>query len=187
VILDQRNRTIRLAKPLILDLGAVAKGMAVDWAARELASLEGFVIDAGGDLFVKGFNEWGKPWRIGVRHPVNQKETIASFQLTDAAVCTSGSYERISPNRADTYHLIDPGTGRSRSNMLSCTVIAPFAMMADAFSTAAFLLGPQRGNELLKEVGLDGLWITSSLKMYHTEGMERYLYESNGISHSLSS
>ncbi|HWB98840.1 MAG TPA: FAD:protein FMN transferase, partial [Bryobacteraceae bacterium] len=67
--LDPDRRTIRLRRPLIPDLGAVAKGLAIDMAARELKPFENFAIDAGGDLYMSGTNHHGDPWTVGIRHP----------------------------------------------------------------------------------------------------------------------
>ncbi|MED0982179.1 FAD:protein FMN transferase [Bacillus paramycoides] len=177
IILDEEKRTVLLKKPLLLDLGAVAKGLAVDLAVQELRDFEGFVIDAGGDLFASGTNEKEEPWVVGIQHPFQKEKTIGKVQLTNQSVCTSGSYERKSPVHLNEHHLIHPHLRTSQSDIVSCTVIAPFAMMADAFSTAAFLLGKKEGATLLKNVDLEGIWITSSLDIDMTEGMEEYLYE----------
>lgn len=173
VLLDPEARTILLQKPLLLDLGAVAKGLAVDLAARELAPLGGFTIDAGGDVYAAGLNADGEPWRIGIQHPLRPDELIWSFSLTDAAVCTSGGYERPSPVARGAHHLVDPRSGSSPTDLLSCTVVAPFAMLADAASTAAFLLGPEQGSAYLDAAGLGGLFIDSSLHLQLTEKMAR--------------
>src|SRR4051794_19317722 len=69
VEVDSAARTITLHKALLLDLGSVAKGLAVDAAARELQPLSDFAIDAGGDLYLAGCNPGGVPWAIGIRHP----------------------------------------------------------------------------------------------------------------------
>lgn len=172
--LDEVQRTVLLRKPLLIDLGALAKGLAVDLAARELSPFEGFVVDAGGDIYAGGLNERAEPWHIGIRHPLRTAETICSFRLTDAAVCTSGSYERPSPVRAETHHLIDPRSGTSRLDLLSCSVVAPFAMLADAMSTAAFVLGREKGMAHLEQAELDGIFVETSLEMHMTKTMMRY-------------
>ena len=173
--LNKEEQTILLRKPLILDLGAIAKGLAVDLAAKELSHFDGFFIDAGGDIFAGGMNEYEEAWRVGIRHPRKNEEIIRSFQLTNKAVCTSGSYERMSPIRKDAHHLINPHSGNPQSDVLSCTVIAPFTMMADAFSTAAFILGAEKGIRQLEQAGLDGILITPDLEMFMTEEMRRNL------------
>lgn len=163
LVLDESARTVLLQKPLQLDLGAVAKGLAVDLATRELRNCPGFLINAGGDLYAGGRNEHDEPWRIDIQHPTRPDETITSVLLEDQAVCTSGSYERISSHAPDTHHLLDPHTGTSPQQLLSCSVIAPFAMLADACSTAAFLLGADRGANLLESLGLRGIFVTPDL------------------------
>jgi len=115
VVLDEEKRTVLLKKPLLLDLGALAKGLAVDLAVKDLSKLEleGFYVEAGGDLFADGCNEYGEPWRIGIQHPLKADEHLATVRLSDEAICTSGSYERKSPNRPGSHHLIDPNSGES--------------------------------------------------------------------------
>jgi len=171
---DERHRTITLLRPLLLDLGAVAKGMAVDLAKREMEHHEGCLIDAGGDIFAGGTNERCEPWRIGIRHPLQPDAYIHTVRISGGAVCTSGSYERRSPKEAETHHLLDPQSGASSGELLSCTAIAPLAMLADGFSTAAFLLGSRCGLELLESAGLEGLTVSSALDVSMTRGMKRY-------------
>ena len=173
ILLDAGSRTVRLLRPLALDLGAVAKGLAIDLAAQELQGLPGFVVNAGGDIVARGSNPDGEPWKIGIRHPRQHDELIASLSITDAAVCTSGGYER--PQSGDDgHHIIDPATGRSATDALSVTVIAPTAVVADALSTAAFVLGPESGIALLAREGVDGIVVTADLRTIATPGFERY-------------
>jgi Membrane-associated lipoprotein involved in thiamine biosynthesis len=173
--LNSEEQTILLRKPLTLDLGAIAKGLAVDLAVKDLSHFEGFFIDAGGDIFTGGMNEYDEPWRVGIRHPNKNEEIISSLQLTNMAVCTSGSYERISLTRKDTHHLINPHSKISPTDILSCTVVAPLTMLADAFSTATYILGTKKGIRQLELAELDGLLITPTLEMFMTKEMRRYL------------
>ncbi len=176
VVIDEPHRTVLLLKPLVLDLGAVAKGLAVDLAAKELSDCEGFSIDAGGDILVRGQNPQQEPWRVGIAHPLRKGDTLVSLQVPDMAVCTSGNYERVSPLDETIHHLLDPRSGTLPSDVLSSTVLAPYAMLADAFSTAAFILGREKGLQLLEDVGLQGVLITPSLDLHMTSQMERYIY-----------
>lgn len=175
VLLDTRRHTITLLKPLILDLGAVAKGLAVDLAARELGELPGFAIDAGGDLFVGGRNARGEPWRVGIRHPRQHAELLATLRVSGAAVCTSGDYERESANGDGRCHIVDPRTGAPVSGIASVTVVAPTALLADALGTAAFVLGWARGIDWLERRGVEGMIVTSNLERYQTSGFASYL------------
>jgi thiamine biosynthesis lipoprotein len=155
VELDAKTRTITLRRPLTLDLGAVAKGLAVDTAARELRVFGKFSIDAGGDLYLGG-----EGWTIGIRHPRRDGELIETLLVSDQAVCTSGDYEK--PG-----HIIGGG------GLASATVVASGAMLADALATAAFVLGPKAGIALLERMGVEGLLITPELERRQTRGLRR--------------
>ncbi len=173
VRLDPARKTIMLLRPLILDLGAVAKGLAIDLAARELQPLENFAIDAGGDLFLGGHNTNHEPWCIGIRHPRLDGELMDSLRVSNRAVCTSGDYERRSPKRSGDHHILDPRTGISTQTVASVTVVAPTAMLADALATAAFVLGPDDGIRLFERLGVDGLVVSPTLERHATGGMLR--------------
>jgi thiamine biosynthesis lipoprotein len=173
IVLDDDSQTVTLLRPLSLDLGAVAKGLAIDLAAQELSGLPGFAINAGGDILAHGLNPDGEPWRIGIRHPRHHAELLTSLCVTDAAVCTSGDYER--PQAAgDGHHILNPASGSSAGSAVSVTVVAPTAVVADALSTAAFVLGPEAGIDLLNRQGVDGLIVGPDLNVVTTAGMERY-------------
>jgi thiamine biosynthesis lipoprotein len=183
VLLDADRRTITLLRPLTLDLGAVAKGLAVDAAARELEPFKDFAIDAGGDLYLGGLNPQGEKWCVGIRHPRKDHEVIDTLRVSNQAVCTSGDYERRGPGGAE--HLInplidpligpllEPRTGASRHAVASATVVASGAMLADALATAAFVLGPEDGIEFLNRLGVDGLIVTPELQRHETRGLCR--------------
>ncbi len=164
VHLDPEARTITLRRPLVLDLGAVAKGLAVDLAARELQPFEHFTVDAGGDLYLGGHNADDEPWSVGIRHPRREGELIETLHISDAAVCTSGDYEQARSIAAGEHHIVDPRTGTSPRALASVTVVAPSAMVADALGTAAFVLGPTGGAELLNRHNVDWLMFTPSLE-----------------------
>jgi thiamine biosynthesis lipoprotein len=171
VRVDPDRRSITLLRPLILDLGAVAKGLAIDIAARELQPFENFAIDAGGDLFLGGCNTEGEPWSIGIRHPRRENELIESIRVSDRAVCTSGDYESRARGEEESHHILDPHTGVSAHAAASVTVVAPTAMLADAISTAAFVLGPDDGIRLFGRLGVEGLIISPTLERFATRGM----------------
>jgi thiamine biosynthesis lipoprotein len=174
VVLDPDRRTITVTRPLVLDLGAVAKGLAVDLAAKELQPFVHFAIDAGGDLYFSGLNPRGEKWAVGVRHPRRDGEVIDVLHVSDAAVCTSGDYERSSPAADGGHHLLDPRTGTSATAVASVTVVAPTAMAADAIATAAFVLGPAEGLAFLERQGVDGLIVTPALESLSTPGLSAW-------------
>ena len=180
VQLEPTARAIVLRRPLVLDLGAVVKGLAIDMAARELAACGNYAIDAGGDLYVAGHNARLEPWSVGIRHPRRDREVIELLRVSNVAVCTSGDYER--PGRGDDgsepagHHIIDPRDGRSADRVASATVLAPTAMLADALATAAFVLGPGDGIRLLEQHGVDGLLFTPTLERFMTRGIPAAIF-----------
>ena len=166
VELDPASRTITLRRPLVLDLGAVAKGLAIDMAARELSPFRNYSIDAGGDLYVAGCNPAGTPWSIGIRHPRHDGQLIDSIRVSDMAICTSGDYERRSSSSVADHHILDPRTSSAATALASVTVAAPTAIVADALATAAFVLGPVDGLGLLERQGVAGLAFSPSLERF---------------------
>jgi len=164
--IDLDEQTIVLRRPLTIDLGAVAKGLAVDAAARELQPFGDFAIDAGGDLYLGGRNPDGEPWSVGVRHPREDGAVLDTLRVSDAAVCTSGDYER--PG-----HIVDRRPGASPGAVASVTIVAPGAMMADALGTAAFVLGPAEGLRLFERHGVEGLIVTAALERIETPRLPR--------------
>ncbi len=165
---------VRLLKPLQLDLGAVAKGLAIDLAARELSGFPDFAINAGGDIFVRGQSTPGEPWRLGVRDPRNFDALAETFALDGAALCTSGDYER-RIDATGAHHLFDARSGRVVQACASASVIAPTAIAADALATAAFALGPAEGIAFLEAQGVEGLIITPGGDRFETPGLREYV------------
>lgn len=172
VLLNPAKRTITLRRPLILDLGAAAKGLAIDLAARSLEDMENFLIDAGGDLYVGGHNATGRPWSIGIKHPRDPGALIEKLSVSDLAVCTSGDYERRTPaGQPPGHHILDPRDGTSANAVASVTVVAPSALVADVLATAVFVLGPVDGLALLERHGIEGLILTPALERHATPGL----------------
>ncbi|HOY10835.1 MAG TPA: FAD:protein FMN transferase, partial [Candidatus Omnitrophota bacterium] len=147
---DQRARLLKSG--MSLDLGGIAKGYAVDEAARVLRSkgFQDFFIDAGGDLYVGGRSCKGTPWRIGVRNPAQRDQIIDVVEVRNQAVTTSGNYEQYFEIDGQSYsHIIDPRTGVPQKGIVSATVIAPITSEADALATALCVLAEQEGIELI--------------------------------------
>jgi FAD:protein FMN transferase len=159
VRLDRRRRTIRLRRPLVLDLNAVCKGLAIDLAVQELRDFPDISVEAGGDLYVRGRNAAGEPWLVGIQHPRAEGLLAHTFHLTGAAVCTSGDYERRAPGPGGEAHILDGRTRQPVADLASVTVVAPTAMAADGLSTAAMVLGRERGRQFLEEQAVSGLLV----------------------------
>ncbi len=176
VHLDANRHAVTLGTPMVLDLGALAKGLAIDLAARELADLPDFAIYAGGDLYVSGRNAGGTRWSVGIREPNAPHDVTMPMRVSDMAVCTSGNYERQSSD-GPWGHLIDPPAvmmSPDHVRPLSATVLAPSAMVADALATAAFVLGSTRGIVFLEQQQVDGLFINADRSVHATVGMSAY-------------
>lgn len=145
-------RVRKTAPQLAVDLGAVAKGYAVDRAVAVLraAGVSRASVNAGGDLYLLG-DHAGRPWRIGIQHPRQQQQVAATLLVADQAVVTSGDYERFFEKDGVRYHhIFDPRSGRPAGLCQSATVVAPTAALADALSTAVFVLGPEAGLALVE-------------------------------------
>ncbi|MDP8266478.1 MAG: FAD:protein FMN transferase [Candidatus Aceula meridiana] len=155
------NQVKLLAEGVKIDLGAIAKGYAIDEAARilRMKGFQNFLVNAGGDLFLSGQHCEGRPWVIGIRDPLNPKKRrkiMHSVDLTNTAVTTSGDYERYYKINGKKYsHIIDPLTGYPAQHVASATVIAPNATQADAFSTALSVMGGKKGLAWIRSLDQD--------------------------------
>jgi thiamine biosynthesis lipoprotein ApbE len=105
--------------------------------------VNGILIDAGGDVVARGRNG-ERPWTVGIRHPRSASQLLATVELKDQVIATSGDYEHFVEIAGHRYHhLLDPRTGFPASKCRSATVIAPNGALAEALSTALFVLGPR--------------------------------------------
>jgi FAD:protein FMN transferase len=156
VLLDPGQQTVQFSQPGVrIDLGGIAKGYAVDCgidALRALGITHAYVA-AGGDSRMIG-DRFGKPWIVGIRDPQKgEGSVIARVPLVDAAMSTSGDYERYFVEGGVRYHhIIDPHTGHSASQVRSATVIARTATRTDGLSKTAFVLGPERAMEIYNRI-----------------------------------
>jgi len=150
----------------VLYLNSVAKGLAIDLAARELETFNDFSVEAGGDLYLRGHNLDGEPWHVGIQHPRADGLLARTLRVSDAAVCTSGDYER-------TQHVLDARTQQPVTDLTSVTVVAATALAADGLSTAAMVLGRERGLALLEAAGTAGLLVSSDGTISATAGREQ--------------
>jgi thiamine biosynthesis lipoprotein len=128
-------------------LDGIAKGYIVDTIAAVLKRhrIKNYLINAGGDIRTAGTKEERQPWTVAVQDPSKQGRFPDRIRVRDAAVATSGGYERCFDAEGTIHHIVDCDTGRSPSRSASVTVLAPTAMTADALATAAFVMHPQAG------------------------------------------
>jgi FAD:protein FMN transferase len=143
-----RDNTAFLAEPDIeVDLGGIAKGYAVDLCYDALVTRgqTNLMVNIGGNLRCVGSPRNGRPWNVGVRHPLQHEAILGTLLMTDGmAIATSGNYERFVEIDGRRYaHILDPRTGLPVEGMAGVTVLCKSATRADALSTALFVLGPE--------------------------------------------
>ncbi len=167
------GQTVRLTKAgMTLDLGGIAKGYSIDRALAILQEhgIQHALVNAGGDIRCVGAKPDGTSWRIGIQHP-RENGLIGVVELGDAAITTSGDYERFFMQDDVRYHhLIDPRTGMPARECRSVTILTSTAEAADVYSTAVFIMGPEQGLAFIEEhselegmiVRADGGIVTSS-------------------------
>jgi thiamine biosynthesis lipoprotein len=176
VLLDPKARTVHFERPGVrIDLGGIGKGYAVD-RAIELLQARGVahaLVTAGGDSRIIG-DRFGQPWIIGIRHPDRKDEVIARIPLEDAALSTSGDYERyFDENGVRYHHIIDPKTGDSARKVRSATIIGPTATRTDGLSKTAFVLGPERAIEIYNRMDdIDAVLVRPDGQVLYTKGLE---------------
>jgi thiamine biosynthesis lipoprotein len=175
VIVDLQASTVRYTQPGVrIDLGGIAKGYAVDRAIAILRSLgvEHASVTAGGDTMIIG-DRFGRPWIIGIRHPDDPEKVIARIPMVDAAISTSGDYERYFDDDGQRYHhIINPHTGKSAGEVRSVTIIGPDATTTDGLSTSVFVMGPELGIALIEKLGdVDAVIVKSDGKVLYSSGL----------------
>ncbi|MCA1755714.1 MAG: FAD:protein FMN transferase [Spirochaeta sp.] len=164
---------------MVLDLGGIAKGYAVDEAARILleAGIEHALVDFGGDVYTIGSRPDGNPWRIGIQDPVDtaRGRFVGIVEQTGRSVVSSGDYERFFVEDEVRYHhILDSDTGYpTRNGLVSVTIQAPGAMTSDAVSTGAFVMGLDAGMALVESLPeTEGVFVTKDKKVHVSSGIE---------------
>lgn len=176
VVLDREASTVRFTRAGVrIDLGGIGKGHAVDRgiAVLQARGVKHALVTAGGDSRIIG-DRFDKPWVVGIRHPDRKGEVIARIPLEDAALSTSGDYERYFDEDGVRYHhIIDPHTGRSASKVRSATIIGPTATRTDGLSKTAFILGPERAIEIYNRFDdIDAILVAPDGRVLYTKGLE---------------
>ena len=177
--------TVTLDPGTEIDLGGIAKGLAVE-QAYALFSDHGItngIANFGGDAAVYGSKPDGKPWRIGIQNPDDPSDTshsAAIVSLKDAYILTSGNYQRYFIEDGIRYHhIIDPFTGApARNDLMSVTIIADAAegngILCDALSTGLFVMGKEKAVSLWQNNrdAFQMILITSDHQLFYTEGLK---------------
>ena len=145
---------LRFAEPDVeIDLGGIAKGYGVDSSVEVLREwgISDALVNVGGDLYAMGSSEDGDPWVVGVRSPRDPSKVSEQFEISDAAVATSGDYMRFFRHNGRQYHhLMDPTTAEPRESLVhSVTITAGDCMTADAAATTVFGMASGKAQRLL--------------------------------------
>ncbi len=171
---------IAVGKDQKVTLGGIAKGYAVDQAIAVLESegIENAIVEAGGDLKVLGKKTPEKDWHIAIQNPTKSSDFLARLRVPDRAVVTSGDYERYYDEDREYHHIINPITGHSATELISVTVISPTAFEGDVLSTTVFVLGLERGLELVESMEeVEALIVTRSNRVVESSGFSNYRRE----------
>jgi FAD:protein FMN transferase len=175
VIDDQAGTAFLRRKGMRAHLGGIGKGFAVDAGVRLLRSrgFSDFMIQSGGDMYVAG-RRGDRPWRIGIRDPRGTGDaSFAALSITDAAISTSGDYERFFIHEGRRFHhILDPDTGQPARLNRSVTIVARRSIFADALATGVFVAGPQEGLKLLERLeGIEAVIVTAANDVLVTPGL----------------
>lgn len=160
-----------------LDLGAVGKGIACDRVRAYLNSrpqITGAVVAVGGSVVTYGQKPDGSPWKVAIVHPREEGNYLGVLSLMgEQFVSTSGDYERyVTVDGVRYHHILDPATGYpARSGLCSVTIVCGSGLLADALSTACFVLGSEQGLDLAKSYGAEALLVEEDGTLRMTEGM----------------
>ena len=186
VIIDEEACTVFLADPkMTLDVGAVAKGYAVEMAARYLEEqgVTGYVINAGGNVRTVGTKANGDQWTVGIENPDRESDEayVALLGVADRSVVSSGTYQRYYMVNGNSYHhIIDSDTLFPSLYYLSVSVVCQSSALGDALSTALFCLPLEDGMALVESLpDVEALWVLPDQSMQTSAGFEGYLKQTD--------
>lgn len=176
VVIDAENSTVTITDPALrLDVGAIAKG----WSVQRVAETapEGLLISVGGNVCATGpKDESGTPWVVGVQDPDGGENYLHTLYLTKGSMVTSGDYQRAYMVDGEMYHhIIDPDTLYPGKLWRAVTVVCPDSGLADALSTALFLLPIEEGQRLLDECESVAMWVDADGEIYYSTGFEELI------------
>jgi len=172
--IGKEHHTVYLRKRgMAIGTGGIAKGYALDHAGAILrgGGVENYMIFGGGQVQVHGLRD-GRPWRVGIQHPRDPNTYFAALESTGASFSTSGDYEHavFDGTGQRWHHIIDPKTGRPATKTLSVTVMTSEGIYADALSTAAFVLGPEKALKMFRRIAYpaEAVIVGADCKVYMT-------------------
>ena len=176
VVIDKENSTVTITDPALrLDVGAIAKGWSVQRVAENAP--EGLLISVGGNVCATGPKDSsGTPWVVGVQNPDGGDNYLHTLYLTRGSMVTSGDYQRAYMVDGEFYHhIIDPDTLYPGKLWRAVTVVCPDSGLADALSTALFLLPLEEGQRLLDACESYAMWVDAEGNMFYSTGFEELI------------
>lgn len=180
LVVDPAHKTVRLKrKGMRITLGGIAKGYAVDRAARIMraAGLADFIVQAGGDMWVSG-RRGDRHWRVGIRDPRGRRDQFfAAAEVEDHTFSTSGDYERFTLKDGRRYHhILDPRTGYPATACRSVTIMAKDAITAEVLSKVVFIWGPEKGLAFVaRQKDVEAVVVDAKNKVHVTPGLKPHL------------
>lgn len=177
IILNPEKRSVFLKdKGMKIGFGAIGKGYAANKALGIMSkmNLTGALVNASGDLISWGKDEGDKDWKIGIVNPKQKEKVFSWLNINETAVVTSGNYEKYVTINGQKYsHIIDPRTGYPVKGLSSVSIICPNAELADALATSVFILGKEKGLELINRLkGIECLMITDKQELFTSENLQ---------------
>jgi thiamine biosynthesis lipoprotein len=185
VTLNEQTGTVFLSRPSMrIDVGGIGKGFAADRAvdAMQIAGASAGVVAISGDIKTFGEMPDGQSFLFGVRHPREGATLLARIELRNEAISTAGDYERFFEQDGMRYHhILDPHTLWPARGCQSVTVVAPQGVMADGLDTGIFVLGPERGLELVEQLpDVDALIVDGEGKVWISSGLKSRVHVEEG-------
>lgn len=173
------ENTITMEDGSTLDLGAVGKGIGCDEVEERLKELpiSGAVVAIGGSILVYGDKPDGSDWNVAVQDPDGEDGApMGVISISgEKFISTSGDYEKYFEQDGVRYHhILDPSTGYpSRSGLRSVTIVCDNGLLSDGLSTACFILGEEKGMELVKEYGAEAVFINDQNEVTVSDGLKK--------------
>lgn len=173
ILIDEAASTVYITDPDVrLDVGAVAKG----WALQRVCenAPQGLLISVGGNVCATGPKDAaGTPWVVGVQNPDGGEDYLHTIYVSGGSVVTSGDYQRAYMVDGEIYHhIIDPETLYPSTYWRSVTIVHEDSGLADALSTALFLLPREEGQKLLDQCGAQALWVDGEGNRFYSPGFQ---------------
>ena len=177
IVLDTATHGVFLPEAgMKIGFGGIGKGYAADRARDLLVSrgVRGGIINASGDLDAWGRQPDGSDWLVAITNPLNKAKAFAYMPVEDRAVVTSGDYEKYVRFGGVRYsHIIDPRTGYPATGIISATIFAPRAELADALATSVFVMGVETGVDFINQLpGVDVIIVDEANQIHTSNGID---------------